>query len=283
MNKKRWITLGLLAALVFLVAGTASGSAGIPSIRWQVFSGGGAPAEGRSVGSNASFGQPFIGQAAGTGVDLSGGYWFEANNLVYRDGFESGPGPKWQCTTRSETAPEGQKFLGQFSNETACLVLEGLPHHRWVQVAFDFYAIRSWNGNQAQTTSLSPGIQPKEPDASVGPDQFKLLVDGAPALHTTFANWFENQQSFPAGYLQGNYPAQTGTAAVNTLGYDYYGTLMDATYRIVVFAPHSADRLQLDFTGLGLQAIDNESWGVDNIEVTLDPPFYRVFLPLTNH
>jgi hypothetical protein len=288
MNKKRWITLGLLAALVFLVAGTASGSVGSPSSNWWVLNGGGAPAAGVAVGSNASFGQPAIGLASGSGVDLSGGFWFGGNNLVYRNPFDANPGSEWQqCTNRSDTAPMGEKFLGQLSNETACLVLAKLPPHRMIKVTFDFYAIRSWNGNQVnqETNPTSVETLPQEPDLIVGPDRWMLVVDdnAAPIIDTTFSNWPTHLQSFPAGYLLGNYPPDTGAAAKNTLGYDYFGTPMDATFHLVVYVEHSSDNLKLSFTASNLQEAWNETWGLDNVEVTLDPTIYHVYLPVTHH
>lgn len=168
------------------------------------------------------------------------------------------------------TAPSGQTFLGandgglgQFSNETVRLSLDGLAMTAGqspcrVQVSFRLYLIRSWDGN---TVDFQGSI--------VGPDIFAFDVNGgSPVLSTTFTN-------FPQ-FTQNHCPAQsapcsgkTGIAAEATLGYPALGegAAGDTAYDFVFEIPYTADAIVLNFTGSGLQASDTESWGLGNIVV----------------
>lgn len=75
----------------------------------------------------------------------------------------------------------------------------------------------------------------------------------------------------------GNHPPKTGAVEINTLGYDA-GTgrdPMDAVYRISVTFPHTASSLVLSFdadvVGINLSPFADETWGIDNFELTLVP------------
>ncbi|HOS78982.1 MAG TPA: Ig-like domain-containing protein [Anaerolineae bacterium] len=57
-------------------------------------------------------------------------------------------------------------------------------------------------------------------------------------------------------------PRGTGAVERNALGYS-----SDAVYHIKTSLDHIADALQLDFRALGLESLDNESWGLDNVRV----------------
>ncbi|MEZ4639022.1 MAG: hypothetical protein R2856_29350 [Caldilineaceae bacterium] len=76
-------------------------------------------------------------------------------------------------------------------------------------------------------------------------------------------------QSYPAAFGTADNPAQTGSTAVNSLGYTYQNIPMDSTYRIVQSFAHSGSSLELSFEALGLQIPEDESWGIDNVTVTI--------------
>ena len=117
-----------------------------------------------------------------------------------------------------------------------------------------------------------------------GPDGWSFAVDGQSQLSTTFSNQplpspgaANNVQSFGGhGAPAGNYPAFTGAAEVNTLGYKFYrGSYqrlesMDSVYRFTYTVPHAGDSVRFDFRGFGLQGLSDESWGLDNVRVTAD-------------
>jgi choice-of-anchor C domain-containing protein len=165
----------------------------------------------------------------------------------YSTDFESGAGPEWTNRT-TEVSPSGRKFLGRFSDQTVGLSFADLPEHGAVRVSFDLFVIQSWDGNA--TTS--------------GPDVWDLRVAGGPVLaHTTFSN-VEFPQSYPGFLPGGNHAARTGAAENGTLGYSFGS---DAVYHLTFTFPHAERSLLLNFSALGLEALDNESWGLDNVTV----------------
>ncbi len=149
-------------------------------------------------------------------------------------------------------------FLGRFSADSVRLSLDGLPPHARTRITFDLYIIQSWDGN-------SPGD---------GPDVLEVRVDRGPRLlYSSFSNQGPSQQqSYPGTYGVDAVPAQTGSAAVNTLGYSF-GTPMDSTYHITRTFAHQDKSLTLVFSGLNLQGVADESWGLNNVKVeVLDAP-----------
>jgi hypothetical protein len=100
---------------------------------------------------------------------------------------------------------------------------------------------------------------------------------------TTFTNWDGDLQSYPMAYPNGDNPAFTGAVEVHTLGYEYTGNPKDAVYHLSFDFPHSTDTLELDFSGMGLQPLDDESWGIDNIEVKFVDFDQQVYLPMIVH
>ncbi|MAF12966.1 hypothetical protein CMK11_21150, partial [Candidatus Poribacteria bacterium] len=174
-------------------------------------------------------------------------------------------------TSSVATAPGGEEFLGSdatygFGNETATLTLSSLPPHTEAFLQFDVYVIQAWEGH----------------GAGGGPDLWTLLADGSTALSATFSNANDAPQSYPTDY-DGGSPTDNGSGrgalAHNALGYlghvdaTLYPTgspWEDVTYRVSLALPHTADSLALDFTASGLEAAYDESWGLDNISVTVN-------------
>lgn len=177
--------------------------------------------------------------------------------VVYVNDFEGILGVEWSHTATDRT-PTGKTFHGQFANETVRLTLSDLPPHTAVTVAFDLFIIRSWDGNSE----------------TWGPDVWDLSVDGGPTLfHTTFS--YGGEQAYPDAYPGGAHPARTGAAETNTLGYSFVyarETLQaDSVYHLQVTFPHDARSLVLNFSGSGLQHLADESWGLDNLMVSVTP------------
>jgi hypothetical protein len=86
-------------------------------------------------------------------------------NTYYESDFEGAVGPEWSIQ-RTATAPRGQKYLGQFSNESVNLKFATLPATTMVRLTFDLYIIQSWDGNAA----------------GHGPDIIDVPVVGGPIL-----------------------------------------------------------------------------------------------------
>jgi hypothetical protein len=174
-------------------------------------------------------------------------------SVIYSNNFETFVGSEWSSTLTDITPTDSRAFLGQFAGDDAVsLLLNNLPAHNSVTVSFDLYVIQSWDG-------VGPDY---------GPDVWQLSVNGGPVLlNTTFSNTGEDghQQSYPGSYSGGAlYDAYTGAAEINTLGYGFYG---DSVYKLSFTFKHANNLLKLNFAGFGLQDVDDESWGLDNVSV----------------
>jgi ankyrin repeat protein len=194
-------------------------------------------------------------------------------------------GPEWSTTRlpglgqaplRVSTTPNGKRrFFGNFGSQAVHLSLPNLPPHHEVAVKFDLFIIDTWDGN----------------DFRYGPDIWRLSVEHGPVLlNTTFANTHEARravysqdevkniriQSYPDAYPGGHNPIYSGADEVNTLGYKAVlsgqSIPMDAVYTMRFTFRHSLNNLRLDFAAHGLEALDNESWGIANLQVCVDSP-----------
>ena len=196
--------------------------------------------------------------------------------------FTNGAGNEWSNTSTT-TSPSGEKFLGEFSNENLALNLSDLPVHTQAFVTFDLYLIKSWDGNRIYWTGESIA---KPNDLVVGPDHWKMTTSGKKLLDTTFSNWdtLKFTQAYTSDYPYGDFLARFGSSHNNTLGYAYSGQPMDSIYHMVLQLAHNLDALNLEFLASGLQEIEDESWGVDNVCVELshgvDLVDHKIFVPL---
>jgi hypothetical protein len=145
-----------------------------------------------------------------------------------------------------------------------------------VRISFDLYILGTWDGSTVnyppETADLLPAASKLlGPEKVIGPDLWDFLWDGNPLVHASFSNWpqLNFRQSYPLTHPAGDFPAQTGAAAVNSLGYLMEGMPFDSTYHMTHILPHTADTLTLDFSSLSLQALSDESWGLDNLVITL--------------
>jgi hypothetical protein len=177
---------------------------------------------------------------------------------TYFEDFETGfVGPEWS-NRQVAISPSGQRFLGRLTNGAVTLTLTDLPAHNEATVALDLYLIRSWDGNN--------------PDS--GPDIVEFSLGDALLKRTTFSNVHRlddpHPQAFPGDYPGDSYPAATGASGINTLGYppgsNRHG---DTKYRLEFTAASSSTTLTFTVTASNLQALDDESWGIDNVEVKL--------------
>lgn len=199
-----------------------------------------------------------------------------ANQLYFND-FESNSTTGWSVNSLDSTpgtvAHPSDRFLGRFArNDMATLELGGLTPHSTITLEFDFYAIRSWDGN----------------NEDFGADLFLLFAEGVPQplLLTSFSNTFLPgfTQTFPFTYdpsnLAQNAP-QTGAFETGTLGYlSATGTPEDAVYRMSFTFAHTSSTLRLNFLGWDLQDVGDEAWGLDNVRIQADVPEPSTFVLL---
>ena len=178
--------------------------------------------------------------------------------VSYFTDFQSGAGPEWSNQT-VETAPlGGQKILGQFSNQTVTLTMDEIRAGERVLLSFDFCAIRTWDGN------IGGG--------GPGPDIFSVQVDNGPILlSSTFSVGdpeSAHTMSYPFVAGMGYFPSLTGATSVDTLGYQWRDRVLDATWRMNFEFTAPTDVVRINFSALGLQSIDDESWALDNVVVS---------------
>jgi len=182
--------------------------------------------------------------------------------LIYAANFESEIGPEWSSSSSSTTPAGSRRFLGEFGNQTVALTLTNLPPHNVATVGFDLFIIRSWDGNAG----------------AVGPDIWSLQLGGGPVLlRTTFGTGhpysYAAGQAFPGVYPGTTFPVNFGASETNSLGYTFADAVfsgpMDAVYHLEVPFEHIGDNLVLNFAASGLQSLSDESWGLDNVTVSL--------------
>jgi uncharacterized repeat protein (TIGR01451 family) len=188
---------------------------------------------------------------------------------IFADDFENIVADEWCGTPSTSISPSGEYFLGEFTNEMVCLFFDGLPPHTVAYVEFDLYLIRSWDGN-IELLENPPLISSLlADDLVIGPDIWQFQVDGKRLLDTTFSNWDGLAQAFPGWQPGSAHTSMTGASAVDTLGYDYNDIPMDSTYHLNFLFNHTGRSMLLEFIAHGLQAITDESWGLDNVRVIL--------------
>lgn len=242
-------------------------------------------------------------------VAAAGSHAVHAVVTLYSNDFQSGIGPGWQITSDGsnpllparalaiDAAPADpqRRFLGQFGgDDVVSLIFTHVPYSGVVTLSFDAYFIRSWDGNDT-TVVFDPLLDANVP---IGADYFGvrytddvstglLMRDTFSIGHTGFG------QTYCPGAVSVPCAPTYGAAEKNTLGYIYdrppydsapLGPLpQDLVYHITLSFPTHAGDLVLSFFSENLQLrgqpgelLLDESWGLDNVIVTLGPEFERV-------
>jgi hypothetical protein len=216
-------------------------------------------------------------------LSLAWGLPAQAATVYYND-FQGAIGPEWSHSNIA-SAPNPdyagtRLFLGEFGNNTVNLSLGALPQHASVTVAFDLYVINSWDGNA--TTSIN--------NQPLGPDRFQFSVAGGPLLlDTTFSNGNPAGQAYAPSpnasgctpyapsATPGVYAPMTGASECYSLGYFFNDAIrgtheaMDSVYSLEFTFAHAVDGLSLNFAASDLQSLADESWGLDNVRVSVAP------------
>jgi hypothetical protein len=171
--------------------------------------------------------------------------------------------------------PSGNQFGGNFlrsaTGNVVSLTLNNLPTHDTISLAFLFAAIDSLDG----TGSVSPEG-----------DFFKIVFDGKELFNESFANATPSQIQ---SYIP---PAGVELARHVDLGFSGPGSYYtDSAYnfgadpRFSNFA-HTGSSAKIDFYiyGPGNQDINDESWAMDNLNVSVttlavpEPETYAMYL-----
>lgn len=193
-------------------------------------------------------------------------------STVYSNDFENGVGKEWSADKIEVTPKDNRHFLGGFTTDKLTLKLEKLPKHKYVRISMNLYIMATWDGNGTVTAK----------GQTIGPDVFKMGVEGGITLvDATFSNLdFEgrtipaeaNTQSYPSVLRGEIFPARTGAAENNTLGFEWASDRInhpvDSVYKLNFVIPHDQAEIQFDFQGAeGLAPGDDECWGIDDIKV----------------
>ncbi len=128
------------------------------------------------------------------------------------------------------------------------LTLAGLPSHTHVSVGFLLAMIDSWD-----STNGTPA-----------PDYFNVAIDGVPVLQITSAN-ASGSNTYAGDQI---YFANAGWGSWNERAFDMNS---EAALQDV---PHTGSSLTIDFfaSGAGWQGGADESWGIDNLHVSVNVP-----------
>ncbi len=160
-------------------------------------------------------------------------------SLLYREDFEGAIGiagtASWS-TVATDSPTATNRILGRFGNDTVTLRM-ALPEHECLQICFDLFVNDSWDG-----TNPTWG----------GPDRFGFAIDG-----TTMWNEPYDASNAPAG----------GTIITGPAQLWFTNRWNDRVIRYCVEIPHTASTANFSFFGSGLQGLNDESWGLDNVEV----------------
>lgn len=186
--------------------------------------------------------------------------------VVFETGFEAGmpasisPGSALVTGVQGYAGlgPAGNEFGGSFlrsaTGNIVTLTLTDLPPHDAVSLGFLFAAIDSLDG----TGTFPQG------------DFFRVTVDGNEVFRESFANALPSQ-------IQSYVPPAGGELArrVN-LGFTQGSFHFDSAYDMnlepaFIDVPHSASSLTVTFQieGPGIQDINDESWGIDQLRITV--------------
>ena len=159
--------------------------------------------------------------------------------FTFEDDFEGGAKGEWSSgTTNTAHTDNFTDFLGNFGYGTVSLILNDLPTHLEVKLQFDLYLLDSWDGDEF---------------GCCGSDNFRLGFGRSLTnlLYETFGGDQELSRCDHLGFNSG---------FCDTI----YKNLGDG-----FSFPHTGESLILNFSALGLQELDDESWGIDNVRVTL--------------
>lgn len=197
------------------------------------------------------------------------------NQLVYFNDFEdpNRSNIEWSNPLLDTTPIGNRNFLGRYGGKIYSenlkqtqLSLNDLPEHETVTVSFKLFVNGSWGGSLG----------------AFAPDTWKLnVVDGPTLLYTTFGSGYPGSflpfrlpQAYPENFDDNNpslylYPGGTGAAEFNTLGYYLTDGWGDAVYNLSFTFEHGGSNLALDFIGGTDEDINNESWGLDDVEISV--------------
>ena len=190
---------------------------------------------------------------------------FAATNVFSTD-FNSGIPSEFSGST-SEESVHGYDGLGTGSNvfsgnflrnsaptTITTLTLTDLPPHDSVNIGFLLAIIDSWDC-----------------DSSSGPDFFNVKVDGNIIFSENFGNSGGacSDPFSPSPGVQLAFQQDLGFTPIDTYYADSaYDMGLEPVFQNI---PHTSSSITIEWFGTGLQAVDDESWAIDNVSITTNP------------
>lgn len=164
--------------------------------------------------------------------------------VIYQQDFEKPGmiGPEWS-RTGTDSAPALTRFSARLANDHLTLTLATTPGLAY-SLQFDLYILDTWDGRSDRW----------------GHDLFGVKIDDS----VVFAEYFDNQMDSPTATFRN--PDQVGQFGFRAREFDE-----DAIFRAITLDfTASGESTRVAFFGSGLQGVADESWGIDNVFVTMN-------------
>lgn len=178
--------------------------------------------------------------------------------VVYGNDFEGAVGDEWSKRNTTVTPVGGRRHLGPFETGSIRLTLPEVAAGSELLLVFDLYLLNTWDGNN--------------PSPAHGPDVWLLRASGGHELVKATFSAMDYGQSYPATAGEADFPRFTGAVERGTLTTSFLHipeTTMDCVYGLRFLVPHDAGSAVFTFEAPGLESLDNESWGLDNVVVAV--------------
>lgn len=179
------------------------------------------------------------------------------SGAYYWDDFEGGcDSSRWEPCRTVPVPQIGNTLYGGFGQQAATFRIDALPVHRFARLSFEFYALRSWDGDHERH----------------GPDIMQVRVIDGPRLLRSSFGFQEMRQSYPHPFTMGQFVGGTGGQAVHfstPVNGHYSNWTRHYRYSMSFVFPHNADELSVHFAPEGLSDAPDEAWALDNVAVEL--------------
>jgi hypothetical protein len=178
---------------------------------------------------------------------------------VYGTDFSTGittSNASWSTTTTTTSPNTKSTYLGPFSTDpaSATLNLNNLPTNSALLISYRIHVINTMDGD------------------CVVPDSWSVEADGDTNVSwtTSYANYPDGCAAYPdaQSFDDDRFVPGTGAVVSNSLGEASPGAgEMDSTYQRSLLLPHGGSTAAITFAGQGLQSLEDESWGLDDVTV----------------
>jgi len=187
----------------------------------------------------------------------------ETAKEIYTEDFERGIGSEWSNSV--STTIDKSTVLGTFNESPVTLTLPNAPVNVNMTICFDVWVMDSWDGNS---------------DIH-GPDVFSVaLSPDRTLLSTTFSNTYDDPiQSYPKTYGEekmANHAFTTGAAKTGEFN-GHFTRFTDSKYEICRTFLNTDELLNITFSAHLTQGMSDESFGLDNVSISIEQPVIEIY------